>query len=136
MVTELGLELIVPIDSGVDRADAILALGARRSDEPYASEDQELLWTIAQSLAVIEGREQTGRSNDDVCEAVAYGHRHGVSHGRLRPEFVIASGPREAVTPIVTGYSVVLGRTPTEEDTWRASRSWRGPWDAMAAGGV
>ena len=51
-----------------------------------------------------------------VCEAVAYGHRRGVSHGRLRPEFVIASGPREAMTPIVTGYSVVPGRTPTEED--------------------
>ena len=68
MVGALGLELIVPIDLGADRADAILALGARRSDEPYASEDQELLWTIAQSLAVIVGRERTGRSMDDVFE--------------------------------------------------------------------
>lgn len=66
MVAALGLELIVPIDPGADRADAILALGARRSDEPYSSEDQELLWTIAQSLAVIEGRERTGRSMDEV----------------------------------------------------------------------
>jgi hypothetical protein len=51
-----------------------------------------------------------------VCEAVAYGHRHGVCHGRLRPECVLASGSREAMAPVVIGYSVVPGRTPTEAD--------------------
>jgi eukaryotic-like serine/threonine-protein kinase len=57
MVGRLGLELIVPVETGSGRSDAILVLGARRSDEPYAGEDQQLLWTIAESLAVLDRRE-------------------------------------------------------------------------------
>jgi serine/threonine-protein kinase len=68
MVGELGLELIVPIDTGSGRADAILALGARRSEEPYASEDQQLLWTIAESLAVLDRRERPGTVREAVFQ--------------------------------------------------------------------
>jgi eukaryotic-like serine/threonine-protein kinase len=64
MVGEIGLDLLVPIDGGRGRSDAILALGARRSEEPYAGEDQQLLWTIAESLAVLGGREHPGPGRD------------------------------------------------------------------------
>jgi tRNA A-37 threonylcarbamoyl transferase component Bud32 len=60
MVGDIGLELLVPIDAGPGRPDAILALGARRSEEPYAKEDQQLLWTVAESLAVLDARERSG----------------------------------------------------------------------------
>jgi eukaryotic-like serine/threonine-protein kinase len=62
MVAEMGLELVVPIDAGPGRPDAMLALGPRRSEEPYASEDQDLLWTIAESLAVLGGHDRAAAS--------------------------------------------------------------------------
>jgi hypothetical protein len=49
----LGIELVVPIESAAGDTDAMLVLGARRSDEPYALEEQELLGTIGRSLAVL-----------------------------------------------------------------------------------
>ncbi len=64
-VENAGLELVVPIDAGRGRPAALLALGARRSEEPYADEDRRLLWMIAESLAVIDGRER----RDPVSEA-------------------------------------------------------------------
>jgi eukaryotic-like serine/threonine-protein kinase len=56
-VRSLGIELVVPIESADDQIDAMLVLGGRRSEEPYAPEDRELLWTIAQSLAVLGRRD-------------------------------------------------------------------------------
>ena len=65
MVGRIGLELLVPVDTGSGRPDVLLALGARRSEEPYASEDQQLLWTIAESLAVLDrgGRQEPARES-------------------------------------------------------------------------
>ena len=68
LVDRVGLELLVPIDIGSGRPDAVLALGARRSDEPYASEDQQLLWTIAESLAVLDRREPNGAAHDSAFQ--------------------------------------------------------------------
>jgi eukaryotic-like serine/threonine-protein kinase len=68
MVGEIGLDLLVPIDGGRGRSDAILALGARRSEEPYASEDQQLLWTIAESLALLDGRDRPGAGPETAFE--------------------------------------------------------------------
>jgi tRNA A-37 threonylcarbamoyl transferase component Bud32 len=47
------IDLLVPIVSAPGRADAILALGIKRSEEPYTREDQELLESIAESLALL-----------------------------------------------------------------------------------
>ncbi len=58
-VAALGLELVVPVQSGDQWADAVLVLGGRRSGEPYALEDQELLWTIGRSLAVVGRRDRS-----------------------------------------------------------------------------
>jgi hypothetical protein len=50
-----------------------------------------------------------------VRETVASGHRSGVCHGRLRPELVVASGSSHDPWPVVLGYSVTPGRSPTAE---------------------
>jgi eukaryotic-like serine/threonine-protein kinase len=68
MVERIGLELLVPIDTGSGRSDAVLAVGARRSDEPFASEDQQLLWTVAESLAVLDRRPRNGAPHDSAFQ--------------------------------------------------------------------
>jgi len=47
------IELIVPIASAGDRTEALLALGVKRSEEPYTREDLDLLVAIASSLALL-----------------------------------------------------------------------------------
>jgi hypothetical protein len=47
------IELIVPIAISADHAEALLALGAKRSEEPYAHEDRNLLVAVAASLALL-----------------------------------------------------------------------------------
>jgi tRNA A-37 threonylcarbamoyl transferase component Bud32 len=50
---EARIELIVPIASAADRTEALLALGVKRSEEPYTREDLDLLVAIASSLALL-----------------------------------------------------------------------------------
>ncbi len=47
------VELIVPITTGMGSVEAIMVAGPKRSEEPYAREDQELLSAIAASLALL-----------------------------------------------------------------------------------
>jgi eukaryotic-like serine/threonine-protein kinase len=80
IVERLGIEMVVPIDSGRGRPAALLMLGARRSEEPYAEEDRQLLWTIAQSLAVLDGRERRDPASETVfaeCERCGTCYDHG-----------------------------------------------------------
>ena len=82
-----------------------------------------------------------------VCEAVSDGHRHGVSHGRLRPDLVIAGSARDEVVPLILGYSMLPEGVPTVADDlpalerlaramgWQGppGRSWRSVNDLVAA---
>ncbi len=47
------IDLLVPVSFSTTSREALLALGQKRSEEPYASEDQELLLAIASSLAIL-----------------------------------------------------------------------------------
>ncbi len=47
------IELLVPIATATDRTEALLALGLKRSEEPYTREDLDLLVAIASSLALL-----------------------------------------------------------------------------------
>jgi eukaryotic-like serine/threonine-protein kinase len=49
---EARIEVLVPIVTPPDRMDMLLALGPRRSEEPYSTEDLDLLAAIADSLAL------------------------------------------------------------------------------------
>jgi serine/threonine-protein kinase len=51
-----AIHLIVPVATGADRREAMLVLGRRRSEEPYAREDVDLLVAIALSLALLLDR--------------------------------------------------------------------------------
>lgn len=51
-----GVSLLAPVAVGPDRLDAVLALGARRSEEPYTREDRDLVGAIAASLALVHQR--------------------------------------------------------------------------------
>jgi serine/threonine-protein kinase len=46
-----GIDLLVPVAADSGGADAFLALGPKRSDEPYTQDDIDLLTAIAESLA-------------------------------------------------------------------------------------
>ena len=68
-----------------------------------------------------------------VCDAVSDGHRHGVCHGRLRPDLVVASSAGDEVVPLILGYSMLPDRLPTVEDDLPALErlarvmGWQGP---------
>jgi len=47
------VEFVVPIAMAAEHTEALLVLGAKRSEEPYGREDQELLLAIAASLALV-----------------------------------------------------------------------------------
>ena len=82
-----------------------------------------------------------------VCDIVSDGHRHGVCHGRLRPDLVIAKVTRDEVVPLILGYSMLPDRVPAVEDDilaleqvaramgWQCplGRSWRSVEALLAA---
>jgi eukaryotic-like serine/threonine-protein kinase len=47
------IELLVPIVTHAQRAESVLVLGVKRSEEPYTSQDSDLLATIAANLALM-----------------------------------------------------------------------------------
>ncbi|MGH9651761.1 MAG: hypothetical protein ACRD3I_15015, partial [Terriglobales bacterium] len=57
--TEIGtlrrarIDLLVPVATGTERKEMLLALGMKRSEEPYSREDQDLLMAVAASLALL-----------------------------------------------------------------------------------
>src|SRR5215831_16304611 len=52
-VRRARIDLLVPVAAGATQTEALLALGIKRSEEPYTREDQTLLETIASSLAAL-----------------------------------------------------------------------------------
>ena len=54
------IELLVPITAKVAEAEALLAMGPKRSEEPYTQEDRDLLVAIATSLALLLQRQPEG----------------------------------------------------------------------------
>ena len=47
------IHLLVPVTTGADRVEVLLALGLKRSEEPYSRDDLDLLGAIAASLAFL-----------------------------------------------------------------------------------
>ncbi len=52
-VRRARIEWLFPISLGEGKTEALLLLGPKRSEEPYAKEDQDLLGAIAASLAML-----------------------------------------------------------------------------------
>src|SRR5437588_12667693 len=53
---DTNIELLVPAIDAAGRTRAILALGPKRSEEPYTADDQELFVAIADSLSWVIDR--------------------------------------------------------------------------------
>ncbi len=68
LVRRSGLGLIVPVATAVEGTEVLLALGAKRSEEPYSADDQQLLGAIAASLALLVERPAAGPPADVFAE--------------------------------------------------------------------
>ena len=63
------VEVLVPIHLGAEHAtEAILALGSKRSEEPYSAEDDDLLSAIADNVAWVLRRAPAMRAGVDAFE--------------------------------------------------------------------
>ncbi len=62
------IEMLVPAGSTHDRADAVLALGPKRSEEPYTDDDHDLLVAIGDSLALLLDRQPIRTGARDTFE--------------------------------------------------------------------
>jgi eukaryotic-like serine/threonine-protein kinase len=63
------LEWLYPISLGTGGMEGLLVLGAKRSEEPYSEEDQQLLATIASSLALVLERPPAQIVTEPLAEA-------------------------------------------------------------------
>ncbi|HYZ85654.1 MAG TPA: protein kinase [Bryobacteraceae bacterium] len=59
LLREARIEWLIPIAIVPERVEALLALGLKRSEEPYTREDQDLLIAIAASLSLLLERPAT-----------------------------------------------------------------------------
>jgi len=65
------LEWLFPISLGTGPTEGLLALGPKRSEEPYSEEDQQLLGTIAASLALVLERPPAHVTTEAAADANA-----------------------------------------------------------------
>lgn len=68
MLSEHGIELLVPMTGTDGRLLGMLLLGAKRSEEPYTPRDRKLLETVAAQMAIV-------RENASLRSRVAEDHR-------------------------------------------------------------
>ncbi len=82
------IELLVPVANAPDRTEALLAVGLKRSEEPYTREDQDLLATIATSLALLLERPVAApaRISDALEECPQCGTCYDTGAGRCAQE--------------------------------------------------
>ena len=60
--------LLVPVATAPTGPEVLLALGEKRSEEPYSKEDQEFLAAVAGSLGLLVERPATGAPGDSFAE--------------------------------------------------------------------
>jgi eukaryotic-like serine/threonine-protein kinase len=68
LLRRLNIELLVPIRLGIGVKEALFALGPKRSEEPYSTEDEDLLMAIGDSLALLLARDSISPSERDAFE--------------------------------------------------------------------
>lgn len=68
LILSARVALLVPIATASDGSEALLALGTKRSEEPYSGEDQALLAAIAAGLGLLADRPPTRAPADTFGE--------------------------------------------------------------------
>jgi serine/threonine-protein kinase len=83
LLRDARIDLVVPITSRSAPTEALLALGMKRSEEPYGREDLDLLATIAESLALLLDRAAAATPSGDAlaeCPTCGTCYQAGVGH--------------------------------------------------------
>ena len=85
------IDLLVPVAMAPERTEALLALGPKRSEEPYTREDQDLLVAIAASLALLLEKpaaipQQVGRVSESFEECPQCGACYDTGAGHCAQE--------------------------------------------------
>jgi len=66
-LSDCRIGLLVPIVTDLKGNEILLVLGSKRSEEPYSAEDQDLLATIAASIAILATRVSSPRDVFEEC---------------------------------------------------------------------
>ena len=83
LVDGAALDLLIPVVSERQSPQLLLALGVKRSDEPYARQDIDLLAVISHSLALLADRAAAPAPALDACfECGTCGTCHGPAQSR------------------------------------------------------
>ena len=91
------IQLVVPVLTGADRLEVLLALGLKRSEEPYSRDDLDLLAAIASSLAFLlerpAGPDTIGARRFEECPVCGACYNSGATTcategASLRPVFL------------------------------------------------
>jgi tRNA A-37 threonylcarbamoyl transferase component Bud32 len=82
LVQSARIELLVPIQVTAPPPQAMLALGPKRSEQPYTQEDRELLGAIASSLALLLGGPGPAATSGGFEECPACGTCYDTGTGR------------------------------------------------------
>ncbi len=82
------IDLLVPIAVSPEHTEALLALGVKRSEEPYSREDQDLLAAIAASLALLSEKSvpAVGRVSNGFEECPDCGNCYDTGSGQCAKE--------------------------------------------------
>lgn len=72
-VTRAGVDLLIPVVTSDDQLYGLLALGRKRSEEPYSGEDQNVLATIAENVALLAARSVQERESPMLEECLECG---------------------------------------------------------------
>lgn len=74
LLQESQIELLVPVTVDVGPVDVILALGTKRSEDPYSRDDLDLLMTVADTLAQLVERTRVATPESGFAECPQCGH--------------------------------------------------------------
>jgi hypothetical protein len=95
------IELLVPVHVGNGASEVLLALGPKRSEEPYSAEDEDLLIAVAHNVAFLLSRAAvSGPSRETFEECIACGACH---------DFGAAKCPRDGTPLVVVPMTRMLG---------------------------
>ena len=72
-VTRAGIDLLIPVVTHDGQLYGLLALGRKRSEEPYSGEDQNVLATIAENVALLAARSVPEREPPGLEECLECG---------------------------------------------------------------
>ena len=88
LLRQARIDLLVPIAVGPEHTEAFLALGVKRSEEPYSREDRDLLVAIAASLALLSEKSvpAVGRASGAFEECPECGDCYDAGSGECAKE--------------------------------------------------